>query len=131
MPCSVTYDESMQAVVVVLTGRIDLQSIREAACEVALVCRERGCKRILNDASAADTRDLTFMNIYNSPKVLEECGILIKTQRALVVPADFEETQFLEDVTCNRGHNLKVFQSIEEARIWLCSSNVFPNSEST
>lgn len=112
----------MKAVVVVLTGRISLQSIREAALEVARLCNETGCRRILNNASVADTRDLSFMDVYSSPEVLEECGVQQTTRRAVVVPADFNRARFLEDVTCNRGHHLRVFRDLDEATAWLCGS---------
>lgn len=120
MPFSVTYDEGLKAVVVVLTGRISLQSIKKAALEVARVCRETGCQHILNDASEADLLDLSFIDVYSSPEVLEECGISRTTKRAVVVPAGFNEARFLEDVTRNRGHYLRVFQDLEAAKAWLC-----------
>ncbi|HOO77992.1 MAG TPA: hypothetical protein PK636_08655 [bacterium] len=119
MPYSLTYDEDLRAVVVVLTGRVDLSAIREAARATARMCGERSCRRILNDASGADVHELKFLDVYASPEVLEECGIPRTTTRALVVPAGFADAQFLEDVTCIRGHTLRVFPFVEEARAWL------------
>ena len=122
MPFFVKYHEGLQAVVLELTGRISIQSIREVALEVVRVCRETGCQRILNNASGADTRDLSFIDVYSSPEVLEECGILKTTKRAVVVPAIFNEARFLENVTRNRGHYIRVFWDLDTATAWLCGN---------
>ncbi|HPQ41125.1 MAG TPA: hypothetical protein PLV45_12200 [bacterium] len=119
MPFSVMRDDELEAVVVELTGKLSLQLVHDAAVVVARICRETGYRRIMNDSSNADPGGLSIVDIYNSPETLEKSGISRTTRRALVVSKDFPDARFLENVTCNRGHNLRVFFTIDDARAWL------------
>jgi len=65
------------------------------------------------------TINISVAGLFYSPKAMDESGVSRTIKRALLVPAAFEESEFLETVTRNRGHNLKVFRDIEEAKRWL------------
>jgi hypothetical protein len=90
------------------------------APQVARICAERECRRFLNDMRKTEI-DFSFVDLFESPKVMDESGVTRTVKRALVVPVAFEEAEFLETVTRNRGHNLMVFRDIKEAKRWLFS----------
>ncbi len=118
MPYSLSYDRDCDCVVVVFENRVDLNVIREAAPKVARLCEETGCRRILNDMSNAII-DISIAQIPESPRIMDESQIARATKRALVLPRGFSEAHFLETVTRNRGHNLRVFFDVKKARAWL------------
>jgi len=82
------------------------------APEVARMCEQTGCHRLLNDMSQA-TIDITVTGLSDSPSIIDNSKISRVIKRALVVPPSFEEASFLENVSRNRGHNLMVFENIE------------------
>jgi hypothetical protein len=67
----------------------------------------------------AATINISVTEMTNSPKTMDESGVSRATKRALVVPPAFDEPKFLEKITRNTGHNLRVFKDVEEARQWL------------
>ena len=115
---SLSYDRERGCVHVVFTGTVDLLAIQQVAPKVARLCEETGCRRILNDMSRARV-DVSATDAYASPEIMDKAHVSRSFRRALVVPADFAEARFLETASRNRGHNLKVFFSAEEARAWL------------
>lgn len=118
MGYSVCYDGTDDCVILTVTGVVDMETIRVMAAEVAAKCEEMDCTHILNDMSNADIQ-VSFMDVFSSPSVIEASGIPSKTKRALVVPEDFSEREFLETVTRNAFHNLVVFTDLEKAKEWL------------
>lgn len=118
MPYSLNYDRDCDCVVVVFENRVDIKLIKEAAPLVARLCEETGCRRILNDMSSAVV-DVSIAQIPESPRIMDEARIARVTKRALVLPRGFSEAHFLETVTRNRGHNLRVFFDVKKARAWL------------
>ena len=97
-----------------------MERLRRIAPEVANLSKQSGCQRILNDMSGAII-DVSLSEVYSSPQQMDLSGISRTTRRALVVPPGFEQAGFLETVTRNRGHNLKVFHDREDAMAWLQS----------
>jgi len=118
MPYTLRHEAQNECVVLTVTGTVTMEAIREMAPAVAALCERTGCRRILNDMSTA-TVEVSFLEVFGSPKAMDESGVSRQTIRALVVPPDFREAGFLETVTRNRGHNLRVFTDLAEAKRWL------------
>lgn len=112
------YDSDIDCVILRVQGEVTMGSIRKIAPQAGSMCAEKGCNRLLNDMSEA-TINISVVNLFDSPGTMDESGVSRTIKRALVVPPDFKEFRFLENVTRNRGHNLMVFKDIEEARKWL------------
>lgn len=114
------YNRDSDCIELTVEGVFTMERLKRIAPEVAKLSEESGCQCILNDMSAA-TIDISLGEVYSSPQEMDNSGILRTTRRALVVPHDFDQAAFLETVTRNRGHNLKVFRDRESALEWLHS----------
>lgn len=112
------YDPDTKCVYLQIEGSVTNARIRKIAPEVASLCKEANCNRLLNDMSSA-TIDVSFAELFESPQIMEESRIPPTLKRALVVPHSFKDFRFLETVSRNRGHNLRVFYDINEAKKWL------------
>jgi hypothetical protein len=120
MAYELSYDSDIDCVILRVKSEVTLELVRELAPLVANMFEETNCRRLLNDMSAT-TIDMSVTKLFNSPQIMDESGIMRDTKRALVVPPSFDESDFLENVTRNRGHNLMVFKDVEEAKKWLLS----------
>ncbi len=112
------YNPDIDCIELIVEGVFNMARLKQIALEVAKLSGESGCQRILNDMSRA-TIEVSLTEAYSSPQQMDESGICRSTRRALVVPPDFDLARFLETVTRNRGHNLKVFTERDEALNWL------------
>jgi hypothetical protein len=97
-----------------------METIREAAPQVAQLCEQKKCFRILNDMRAAKI-EISMVEAFQSPAIMDKSGSTRTMRRALVVASDFNKAEFIETVTRNRGHDLMVFNDIEKARQWWLS----------
>lgn len=118
MSHDLTYQPDIDCVILRIQGRVTIELIGEIAPLVASMLEKTNCRRLLNDMSKA-TIDVSIAALFNSPNIMDESGVMRITKRALVVPPSFDEAEFLENVTRNRGHNLMIFKNIEEAEKWL------------
>ena len=118
MKYSLCFDPEVPCVVLTCEGAVDLQAIRELAPHVAHTCSETGCPRILIDMGAA-TLELSVMQIFESPSIMDQSHIPRTPKRAGVMPSGFTDAHFLETITRNRGHNFKLFSTVAEAKAWL------------
>lgn len=112
------YNPDTDCIELTIQGVFNMERLKAIAPEVAGLSEKSACQRILNDMSNA-TIDVSLADIYSSPQQMDNSGISRSTRRALVVPADFEQASFLETVTRNRGHNLKLFNDRGSALEWL------------
>lgn len=118
MSFSLRHDPAADCIILTVEGVVTLETIREIAPHVAALSEQTGCRNILNNMQSASIR-MSFMDVFKSPNTMDESGVSRQTRRALVVPGHFTESQFLETVTQNRGHNLRVFYDVAEAMRWL------------
>ena len=118
MSHEIRYEPDIDCVVLRVEGVVTIERIREMAVEVACICKEKECHRLLNDMSVAVV-DVSIAGLFNSPTVMDESNVSRSIKRALVIPSDFNDAEFLENVSRNRGHNLMVFKDVEEAKTWL------------
>ncbi len=115
------YDPDTDCILLTVEGTFNLDRLAEIAPEVARLCQVHDCHRILNDMSTARL-ELSLVDLFDSPRLMDESGISRSTRRALVVPRSFTDAEFLQTVTLNRGHTLQVFQNRELAKAWLLGS---------
>lgn len=120
MTHKLVYDAQSGCIELTVTGLFNMERLKQLAPQVARLSEESGCKRILNDMSGA-TIEVSLSDVYSSPQEMDNSGISRATRRALVIPPHFDEAEFLETVTRNRGHNLKVFSDRHSALEWLQS----------
>jgi len=118
MTYDVHFDPEINCIFMHVSGRVTLEVIRELAIRVSGICAEKKCYRVLNDMRTATVK-ISIPDLYAVPKTMSESGLPRRLMRALVVPSDFDDSEFLENVTRNRGHNLMVFKDIEKAKEWL------------
>ena len=88
------------------------------ASEVARLLENHGCKQVLNDLRQATLTE-SVVSIYAMPKQAINVGVGQTIKRALVVNGDLSEFRFLETVFLNEGNNVKMFNSIDDAKGWL------------
>lgn len=117
------HDPETDCVYLTVDGVFNVGVLKEIAPKVARLCREKHCRLILNDMSAARI-EVSVLDAFDSPRLINEATVGRDTKRALVLPADFAESQFLENVSRNRGHNLKVFHDRERALDWLLKRKI-------
>ncbi len=120
MTHTLQYNPDTDCVELTIQGVFNMERLKTIAPEVAGLSAEHACQRILNDMSCA-TIDVSLADIYSSPQQMDKSGIKRITRRALVIPPDFDQAAFLETVTRNRGHNLRVFNDRLSALEWLQS----------
>ncbi len=118
MAHELSYDSDTQCIILRIQDKVTIELIRELAPQVASMVETTGCHRLLNDMSAS-TIDIPFADLFASPKIMTDSGVEPDTKRALVVPSTFDEADFLETISRNRGHNLMIFKDIEKAKAWL------------
>jgi len=120
---SVAYDEADDFIRVVIRGSVDLpliESLRSQAMQLVLA---HNCVRVLADLRAADSA-ISTVEIFDQPQRtaddLANIG-LTTTQfwRAFVIEEESEDIRFFETVATNRGHSVKVFRNLDDAKDWL------------
>ena len=123
MPYAVEYDQKANIIHAKVAGPLTVETIRDLANAVALISKERGCFRVLNDLREASMQ-LSMLETYSLPKMLAEIasslGLPIQRfRRADLLPDPWKLSQFYETVSKNRVQNVALFQDIETARKWL------------
>jgi hypothetical protein len=118
MPYSLCYDKEIDSIILVFENSINISVIQEVAPQVARICKETGCWRILNDMRAASI-DMSMMHLFDYLDFIDKSSISGTAKSALLFPSDFYDSRILEPTTHNRGDNLKVFFDVTEAREWL------------
>lgn len=121
MSHTLEYNPDTDCIELTVLGTFTMERLRSIAPDVAKLSDKTGCRRILNDMSGANIT-VSLTDAYNSPAEMDKSGIRRTTRRALVVPPTFNDADFLETVTRNRGHNLRVFHDRKSAMKWLRSS---------
>jgi hypothetical protein len=118
MSFSLRYDKVFDCIIVSFKNSIKVLIIQEVTRQVVHLCKETGCRRILNDMTAASI-DMSMMHLFDYIDNIEKANAPDTVKSALVFPANFYDSRILESTARNRGNNLKVFFDIKEAREWL------------
>ncbi|MBD3179167.1 MAG: hypothetical protein GF417_05960 [Candidatus Latescibacteria bacterium] len=121
MPWKVERNSELGAIELRFTGRINRVEIWDSTAEALSIASGPGRHLFLSDFSDA-TLELSALDIYNIPDQWEAAGAERKNRVAVVTPQDsvnFEDSKFYENVTTNRGWNVRVFEDRESAIEWL------------
>ena len=121
MPYTVQYTKECECILVVVTEELSLALLQSMAAEVAKLIQETGSRCILNDVRRAQPTSKTI-DIYHMPQAAKKAGVQQAFKRALVVGDRAQEFSFLETVFVNQGHIVQMFETIEEAKRWLCEA---------
>jgi hypothetical protein len=102
---------------------VTMQELRESFPEIIKIAIEKGSFLVLIDFLDAIV-SFSTMDIYELPSIQLNLADQLrinayKFKRALVAPKGSEAFSFLETVFLNRGHVIKLFHHVDEARNWL------------
>ena len=117
MPYKINYDKENDCILVSVHGELDIRLIQHMATDISKMVKEMGCKRILNDLR--DANPSRTIEIYNMPKTAKKAGIAEACKRALVAGDKVSDFTFLETVFKNRGHQVNLFENLDDAMDWL------------
>lgn len=120
MPYTFQYDQKNHFIRLVVTGLLDLDLVNEMAAAVSAEVETRGCTRILNDLRQAKPAR-GAIDIYEMPEMARHQGIKRDFRRALVVGEKETDFYFIETVFVNQGHQVRMFETEEQAIQWLVS----------
>lgn len=130
MPFSISYNADLAICEIVVNGiyndHLDVE-IRSAAQEIIL---KHDCYRLIIDCRAAELQTST-LSLLSSPDEIKEILSTMeipafRLKRAFVVSRDLDDYSFIETVSVNRGLQVRIFQDMDEAVIWLGSERNDP-----
>jgi hypothetical protein len=123
MPYAVTYWPEKKLIHIQNVGKLTPDDYRAGAREALRLSREHGVSRCLIDDSALDNQVGTT-DLYTLPDFYESIGIP-KTIKAAVLISEqtpkISDIAFFETVCRNRGYDVKLFTSPDEAIAWLAT----------
>jgi len=126
VPYQLAYNEDLK--IVELTSQADIHSadIEAAVRGIFQLVRDRDCNLVLVDWTQSKLA-VTTVGIYELPEVIARTAKSLdvsihRIKRAILVREKTEEFKFYEDVTRNRGQNVKVFVDRPAAINWLRST---------
>ena len=121
MDWSITVPEGDGIVEAVVSGEFTMERAREMiTAGLELGARYR-TNRFLTDAREVIS-DVSTVQIYLLPKVLEALGLSRESRTALVIPEAperEEDFRFYQTVAANQGYSVGLFHDVESARQWL------------
>ncbi len=114
---------------VIVHGNPSSDQLNQMAKERWNMLQELNCKKVLFDFTRI-TSMLATVAIYHRPEETESIGVRRVNYTAAVVPTTYwSDFKFMETVYQNRGYDLHVFQSKEDALNYLIAAPV-PESKS-
>jgi hypothetical protein len=118
---SITYDIQVEddLLLVTASGFDDgLEDVQEYGMAVIRSCIENGCTRVLSDEVNLEYR-LGTLDTFESARFLAE--MVPAPHRVAIVcnPAQMPDAAFWKTVASNRGMQVRLFGSREEARQWI------------
>lgn len=128
MPHRVTYDQQAGYILATAVGPFDVALAREILKDVVRLCKETGCKRILNDIREA-TFTMDLLDINSLPDLAREAGIDPDSRRALLVSDHHRDYEFFQNVSLLHRQKVRVFADLGEAQRWLAKAADTPPGE--
>ena len=122
MPCSIKFEKKLDCICINVQGVLDLNVLRAMAAEVAGLVAQNSCRFVLNDMRQAMLSNGIY-EVCKMPQAARAQGLEQATKRALVVPENAPEFNFLETVFVNKGHVVRLFTDLDAAKKWLFSEN--------
>jgi hypothetical protein len=118
MPYTLSYENASGCIVVTVTGKLDLPLLQSLASDVSEIMQKREHICILNDLRQATPAE-GALDIYQMPDLVKKSGVHHSCKRAIVVGDKTSEFYFLETMFINRGHQVKMFANMDDAKNWL------------
>ena len=120
---SVSYNEAGNYILVVLEGPFDGSAIEGIRTDVIFLVKKYHCFRIIADITRANNElsvtDIFWQTDATAKKMGEEGVQYPSFKRAIIVEKGNSKAEFFEMVANNRGQQVKLFESLEEAELWL------------
>jgi len=123
MPHTITYNSEMHILEANIQGDYLVDEAKQLMLETLKMIEEHDCFRILIDVRDAELK-LSAWEIYSASLNFSEAAIasdlpILKTKRAIVVTEESKDTKYVETLFAKRGHRVKLFQDVDEAKEWL------------
>lgn len=120
MPYHMWYDPKDRCVVARMSGEVGLPLVQAVLSEEVILAERNGCSRVLYDMRSADPR-LTRSDMSQVPKLASEAGVKFWYKEAIVANGNQKELSYLESVSEHEGQEIRVFETVGEAKTWLRS----------
>jgi len=103
-----------------VTGQVSRESDRDSMTKEAIQeGSKHACSRFLVDLSKASAI-YSLASLFNRvEEAFPRLGVMHEARIALIPPAGFVEKKFFETVAANRGYEIRVFDSSDQAVHWL------------
>lgn len=121
MPVNITFETDPDRIELKYTGAIPENEFKEAIMEFIRFNAERKCLLVLTDLREI-TLTPSILNVYDMINMFEKMGIDKNTSEALIMPENkfaADNIKFYETACQNKGYNVKIFYTKEEALKWL------------
>ncbi len=123
MTTSVTYNQENNYILVVLEGTINNSVIESIRSDVIVLVKKHQCFKIIVDLKMANN-ELSISDIFwqadaTTKKLGAEGMKNPSLKRAIIVEKGNTKAEFFEMVANNRGQQVKLFESLEEAELWI------------
>jgi hypothetical protein len=121
MPWLVEHDPNLGAVRITVHDSLSIVDAKKMSQHALSIARDQATFRILADLTAL-TSTPHLVDIFAMPTHYHDSGVDGRYRTAVVLPADealHEDARFHETVCRNRGLEVRVFATVEEATRWL------------
>jgi hypothetical protein len=123
MPHTITYNSVVHILEANIQGDYLAAEAKQLMLETLKMIEEHNCFRILIDVRDAEIR-LSNQEIYTASLNFSEAARasdlpILKSKRAIVVIEESKDTKYVETLFVTRGHGVKLFQDVDEAKEWL------------
>ena len=121
MPSSVSFNSATDCVEVVHCGVLAFTELEESRRQVAALLLDRSASRILVDGRESDIATLSIADAYefHSTHDITLPGVRRLRIAVVVAPQHLEQSFFAETVARNRGIELRLLLSVDDACNWL------------
>jgi hypothetical protein len=127
MPERVTIREDLQVIQIDSWGDVTMEDLKASFEEVLKISQERGLARVFVDATKQTSLPSTMpMFQFGSDLAREAPDLRFAVVRS---PSLKEKTGFFETVVRNRGAQVNIFKTAEDALAWLMDEPSKPDAE--
>jgi hypothetical protein len=120
MPYHMWYDPKDRCVVARMSGEVGLPLVQAVLSEEVILAERNQCSRVLYDMREADPR-LSESDMSQVPKLASEAGVKLWYKEAIVANGNRDRLSYLETVSEREGQEIRVFDTLGEAKTWLRS----------
>ncbi len=120
MPCESKVDHKRELVHSTLSGKAEIDVLKQFTTDAARLADRHGYTRLLFDIRRLKTRPTT-VQIFDLATAAEKRGLTRQHRRATVYAGEEQgrDLRFFQDVSVNRGYDVASFTDIGPAIEWL------------